>query len=151
MSTKGHSKSSGLPQLPCACATLRRAARAFSQAYDEAIRPSGLRGTQFSLLQVLERMGTATQGQLSRVLAMDSTTLSRTLKLLEDEGWIDIVYGKDRRERHISLTRRGREQLEDATPLWNDVQRRVQAALGKPAWLELMAVLDRATAAVEQA
>ena len=34
----------------CACANLRKAARAVTQVFDEALAPSGLRITQFTLL-----------------------------------------------------------------------------------------------------
>jgi hypothetical protein len=37
----------------CACGRLRRAARALTQLYDEAMTPAGLRVTQFSLLRTL--------------------------------------------------------------------------------------------------
>ena len=77
-----------LYDLPCMCASLRRAARAVTQRYDEALRPAGIRLTQFTLLQMLSLTGPLTQGALSEQLAMDSTTLSRTLKPVEKAGWI---------------------------------------------------------------
>ena len=39
----------------CAHARLRKAMRVVSRAYDAALRPAGLRATQFSLLAVLAR------------------------------------------------------------------------------------------------
>src|SRR5690242_10909133 len=90
--------------LPCACANTRRAARAITQVYDAALRPTGLRITQFTLLQVLERTGAPmTQSALGEVLALDSTTLSRTLRLLEQAKWIRRIAGGDARERRIEL------------------------------------------------
>jgi hypothetical protein len=41
--------------LPCLCANLRRAVRAVTQVYDWPLRPVGLRATQLTLLQALER------------------------------------------------------------------------------------------------
>ena len=64
--------------LPCGCANLRRAARAVSQVYDEALWPAGLTISQFTLLQVLLRAGEITQSVLGRILVLDSTTLTRT-------------------------------------------------------------------------
>lgn len=63
---------------PCMCATLRRASRALTQLYDEALRPLGLRATQFTVLQALSFTGEVSQGELGQLLAMDSTTLTRT-------------------------------------------------------------------------
>jgi DNA-binding MarR family transcriptional regulator len=126
---------------------MRRAARAVTQLYDDALRPMGLRATQFTILQVLERGGEVTQGQLAEYLAIDSTTLTRTLKLLLDEGWIASRPGDDRRERHLSLTRSGKRQVEIALPSWRDAQARLQRMLGTAGWNELISALDRATQA----
>lgn len=41
----------------CACYTTRRAARQLGQAYDRALRPSGLTNTQFSTLAVISSSG----------------------------------------------------------------------------------------------
>src|SRR2546427_318140 len=82
----------------------------------EALRPEGLRTTQFTLLQVLARAGSVTQGVLADIMAADSTTLSRTLKPLQAARWIRTFPGGDRRERHLELTPAGRRVLERATP-----------------------------------
>jgi len=67
-----------LPRLACACASLRRTARVVTQLYETELQGTGLRVTQFTLLQALEQMGgAATQGALGRLLALDATTLSR--------------------------------------------------------------------------
>ena len=124
-----------LPPLPCACANLRRAARAITQLYDVALRPTGLRITQFTLLQALALAGEPmTQGALGELLALDSTTLSRTLRPLQRAKWIRRVEGGDARERRIALAARGRRVLERATPEWERVQRRLRARLGQRDW-----------------
>src|SRR5262245_62862895 len=51
---------------PCVCNTLRMVTRAVTQLYDEMLRPSGLRVTQFSVLAALARMGEANLRQLDR-------------------------------------------------------------------------------------
>ena len=71
-----------IPMLPCMCATFRRSARAVTQHYDEALRPLGLRATQFTILQALSLTGEVSQGELGEILAMDSTTLTRTLEIM---------------------------------------------------------------------
>jgi len=86
---------------------------------------------QFTLLQTLALMGTVTQGGFGHVLALDSTTLSRTLRPLERKGWIRTRLGKDRRERRIELTTEGRAKLARATPAWARAQRRVLAQIGR--------------------
>lgn len=127
--------------LPCTCANLRRAARAVTSLYDEALRESGLRVTQFTLLQALEKTGAISQGELGATLAMDSTTLSRSLRPLIDEGWIRVVPGADRRVRTLELTAAGRQRLADANAGWSSAQRRLRRELGTERWTRLQADL----------
>lgn len=54
---------------------------------------------------------------------MDSTTLTRTLKIIHDSQWIESTPGEDRRERHWSLTMEGRARLQAAEPLWKNAQK----------------------------
>lgn len=115
-----------------------------SQLYDEALKPSGLRSTQFALMQVLVRAGRVNQGKFSDVLAIDSTTLSRTLATLENAGWIRSTPGEDRRERHFDLTSAGRRVYERALPAWEDVQRRYREMLGSDKWDELLDLMTSA-------
>ncbi len=134
--------------LGCACANLRRLTRAVTQLYDNALRSQGLRTTQFTLLQVLARRGTLTQGTLAAFLAADSTTLSRTLKPLEAARWIRSFPGGDRRERHLELTPAGRRTLERATPAWEAAQRRLRERLGERSWRALEELTTSGAAAV---
>ena len=85
------------------CAGFRRASRALTQLYDDALRPLGLRANQLTILQVLSRAEDVSQGELGKMLAMDSTTLTRTLDIMERHGWIAKREGKDRRERRLRL------------------------------------------------
>jgi DNA-binding MarR family transcriptional regulator len=132
-----------LQPLPCACASLRRAARAVTQLYDDELRRAGLNTAQFTLLKVLASGGDVTQGSLGRMLALDSTTLSRTLRPLEARRWISVEPGEDRRERRIELTAQGRRRLDSATPAWERAQHRLRSRLGPGAWTTLLAELAR--------
>ena len=132
-----------LPALPCACASLRRAARAVTQLYDDELRPAGLNTAQFTLLSALARGAPMSQGLLGRLLAIDSTTLSRTLRPLEAKRWISVEPGEDRRERRLELTGPGRAALDEATPAWERAQHRLRSRLGRRAWTTLLADLSR--------
>ena len=88
----------------CACFKVRKAARAITKLYEEVLRPSGLRATQFSLLMATRVMGPVTVLNLSQVTVMDRTTLTRNLQILKKRGLITIKPGEDRREREINLT-----------------------------------------------
>jgi DNA-binding MarR family transcriptional regulator len=138
----------GTPDLLCMCATLRRASRALTQLYDEALRPMGLRATQFTVLQALSRVGEITQGALGQILSMDSTTLTRTLQIMSREGWIAERRGKDRRERLLRLATSGRHQFNRALPAWEKVQAQLGSQLGEKRWQDLRRMINEVTAMV---
>ena len=118
-------------RLACYCASLRQAARVISQQYDAALRPSGLTLTQFTLLTALKGYPRARANDLVDALAMDQTTLSRTLKLMEDADLIEREEGADRRASHWTLTSAGRKRLRRAEPLWETAQESVKISLGE--------------------
>jgi DNA-binding MarR family transcriptional regulator len=123
-----------LPQLPCACASLRRAARAVSRMYDRELAAAELEMSQFTLLMTLDLTGEITQKDMARVLAMDSTTLTRTLRPLVNRGWIRANPGKDRREKLLSLSPAGRRKFSQAQPHWERAQARLRTQLGDETW-----------------
>lgn len=126
-----------LPALPCACANLRRAARAVTRAYDAAFSELSLKATQFTILQALERLGESSQAELGQLLGLDSTTLSRSLVPLAGADWIQLGRGSDRREQRWSLTRSGRGVLRTATKAWEAVQANLKRKLGAARWERL--------------
>jgi DNA-binding MarR family transcriptional regulator len=114
----------------CACFNIRKTARVITQLYDEALRPTGLRVTQFSIVMATRSLEPVTLSRLSGVMAMDRTTLTRNLRPLEREGLISIEPGKDRRERQVIVTTHGQQVLAKAIPLWERLQTRFAERFG---------------------
>jgi len=112
------------------------ATRAVTQLYDDVLRPSGLRVTQFSILAAIARMGEANLTQLADRLAIDQTTLTRSINLLEREGVTERVPHPDGRIKAMRLTAKGRRALEVARPLWAQAQNKVLRELGTKAWAD---------------
>ena len=123
--------------LPCLCANMRRAARAITQVYDEALRPSGLRTPQFTLLQTLNLAPGISQKRLAGLLEIDSTTLTRTLGFLRRKGWFRSEAGADRRELRLFLTAAGLEEYRRVVPYWQAAQRRLRKELGETGWKQV--------------
>lgn len=132
--------------LPCMCASFRRASRVLTQHYDTALRPLGLRATQFTLLQGLSQAGEVSQGTLGEILAIDSTTLTRTLAIMGRRGWIASRSGKDRRERWLCLSEAGRAEFKRARPHWEKVQQELRGRLGNNRWNKLLNLTNQVTA-----
>ncbi len=110
--------------------------RAVTQLYDDVLRPSGLRVTQFSVLATIARLGEANLRQLEQALAIDQTTLTRSLHLLERDGMAERVPHPDGRIKAMRLTARGRRALDVARPLWAQAQGKVLRKLGTKAWAD---------------
>ncbi|MEP6998726.1 MAG: MarR family winged helix-turn-helix transcriptional regulator, partial [Betaproteobacteria bacterium] len=125
----------------CACGRLRRAARALTQLYDDAMTPSGLRITQFSLLRTVARDGTAHISDLAAALLLDRTALSRNLDPLVARGFLAVTPGRDARTREVALTRRGALALKSAIPCWKRAQAEVAKRLGRARLDALVATL----------
>jgi DNA-binding MarR family transcriptional regulator len=119
--------------------------------YNQELRRTGLELTQFTLLMALNIVGETTQGGLGGLLALDSTSLTRMLRLLVKRGWIGMKPGRDRRQKLLRLTPSGREKLGQSRPHWERAQRRLQQNLGEPTWTQmggLLAQITRASGAV---
>jgi len=122
----------------CVCFNLRKASRLMSQVYDQALKPTGLKVTQFSLMVAVAGNNGITIGKLARPLVMDRTTLSRNAKLLEKKGLIEIGEGEDRREQILNLTEKGAGLLLEAIPVWEQVQKQVTEKMGEKRLDELL-------------
>ncbi len=128
----------------CVSYRLRRATRLAAKSFDAALKPVGLRNTQFTLLSALDIEGPKSIGALSDLLATDATTLNRNLEVLERRGLVeDGEVGDDERVRGVQITSLGKTTLRDAAPLWQEAQRTVLDALGDNQWKSMMTKLKR--------
>ena len=127
---------------PCACGRLRRATRALTQLYDDAMAPSGLRVTQFSLLRALERDGPERISDLAARTLLDRTALSRNLDPLIERQLVAVTTGHDdARTREIALTPKGATALKRAQPYWKRAQEDVARRIGQPKLDALITIL----------
>jgi|ERR1700730_43322 DNA-binding MarR family transcriptional regulator len=117
----------------CACQKVRIAARAVTRAYDEVLRPTGLRSTQFTVLVAASVAAGIPLNRLATVLGLERTTLTRSLAGMEKEGLIRVE-SVDGRTRNVVLTQAGKERLDRALPLWNQAQQNLRKRLGEGAW-----------------
>ncbi len=116
---------------PCVCFNFRKVTRSISQLYDEALKPTGLRDTQYALLYVTASRQPINFNDIAKITSSDKTTIARNLKVLEGKGLVYFEAGEDRREREVSLTKKGQEILLKAYPLWKSIQDRVKDVMGK--------------------
>jgi DNA-binding MarR family transcriptional regulator len=114
----------------CLCLHLQRAARALARRFDDAFRPLGLTSGQYSLLMALNRPAPAGIGEVAALLAMDRTTLTAALKVLQRRNLVAVsVDAQDRRSRRLALTPAGRALLARAVPVWRRTHAEVERQL----------------------
>ena len=102
----------------CPWFSLRKASRVATQLSNDLLQSSGLRITQLAVLVMVAVSDQPQVTDLAEELVMDQTTLSRNLKPLARQGFIDMAPGEDRRTRVVTLTPKGEEALAEALPLW---------------------------------
>lgn len=116
----------------CNATALRTASRRISQIYDDALAPSGLKGTQYAMLSRIDRHAGLTMNALASLLGMDRSTLGHNLRPLERDRLIALsTHPDDARARGITLSKKGRAVLSKARPLWARANERFEAQFGK--------------------
>src|SRR5215467_9957282 len=130
----------------CAAYNFRRAARAVSRFYDAVLEPSGIRSTQFAILTAVAKLRPVAISRIGEILVIDPTTLTRSLRLLEKQGLIEVAPRGSRRQRLVTLTNKAENVLAQAVPLWREAQARFLATLSAD-WPEFKARLEQATRA----
>lgn len=124
----------------CLCLSVQRAARALARRFDAALKPYGLTNGQFSILMSLNRPEPPRISDLAPFLALDRTTLTAALKVLERRGLaVTAADPADKRTRRLSLTDEGRALLKQALPAWRAAHDALDADLdADPATLKAM-------------
>jgi len=134
----------------CACFNLRKATRVITRLFDKIIKPSGLNGTQYTLLVALAATKNPAISLLARRLNMNRTTLTRNLRPLEKEGLVRIRRGKDQRTCIITLSDKGRASLLKAYPLWQKAQKSIVEKFGEAEWKDMVHGMKRLTDLAER-
>jgi DNA-binding MarR family transcriptional regulator len=139
--------SPSLEPADCNCLALRQAARQVSQIYDSHLAVVGLKGTQYSILSKLNRMGPLSINELAKAMVMDRTTLGRAIRPLERDKLLTIGAGDDGRTRSLKLTPAGQTRLKAAAAKWREAQKEFELAFGVPDAAKLRSVLQRVVTA----
>lgn len=130
----------------CTNLKLRQLMRRVAQLYDAEVGKTGLKGTQYSLLSYVAKLGPVRPVDLAREMKVDASTLTRNLRPLMDAGWVDQGPGPDSRSRLVSVTPAGREKRQEAQRRWRAAQEDLNARLGPSRVVALHALLDESLA-----
>ena len=130
----------------CTNIKLRQLMRRVAQHYDAEVGKTGLKGTQYSLLSYVYKLGPLRPGDLAREMKIDASTLTRNLKPMVNAGWLSLDPGADGRSRLVSITDAGRDKRQEAQRRWRTAQDGLNNTLGVARVVELHALLDECMA-----
>ena len=128
---------------PCACTSVRKAARVLARTFDSGLADSGLNITQLAVLRAVLRHPHEPLSRVAEDLAMDRTSLYRALAAMEKQHWVTLRDGSDGRARTAGLTRTGETVLTRADPGWASTQNALIERFGAAQWQTLVAELRR--------
>ncbi len=134
----------------CTNLKLRQLMRRVAQRYDAEVGKAGLKGTQYSLLSYVIKLGPIRPVDLAAGMNVDASTLSRNLKPLVAAGWITLSAGADGRSRLVEATAAGREKRVEAQRRWRVAQEGMNATLGPERVIALHALIDAAMQALDE-
>lgn len=125
----------------CLSVRVRRLGRVITRIYDAALAKHGVSAAQLNLLAAIAAGDGARPGDLTRLLDLEKSTLSRDLKRMERLGWVRSGAAPARRGQLVTLTPAGARLLIDVRPAWQEAQAAAQAELGEKSFAQLRAAL----------
>jgi DNA-binding MarR family transcriptional regulator len=115
----------------CYCSLMRAATRRLGATYDAALAPLGINIAQYALMSLIQQHQPVSLTELGRMTELDRSTVGRNVRVLERIGLAKPCRGEvDQREAVASLTKRGRQVLDEATPIWESCQSDLASRLG---------------------
>ncbi|WP_249872670.1 MarR family winged helix-turn-helix transcriptional regulator [Oceanobacillus saliphilus] len=127
----------------CSCANIRKAARTVTQAFEKQMQSTGLKVTQYYMLVNIARHKEITVSELGEIMLLEQSTATRNINILKNNGYVSITKAKDDlRTKYISITDLGLEKLEEATPIWLNIQTKIEDNLGKDKFNDLIKSLN---------
>src|ERR1700751_2797336 len=134
----------------CTCFNLRRVTRVITQSFDAELRKYGIRVRQTPILSALNARSGWSMAELSDWLGMERTTLVRNLRPLQRDGFVNAVGGGRGNPVELTITTKGRKQIEKLTPAWKSAQRAVVKTLGEKRWSAILSDLETAALALKK-
>lgn len=108
---------------PCLYLRLRLASKRLLALYEARLAASGVSMSQFGLLAGIAEEPELTMSRLAEKRELSPSTLTRTLRPMEEAGWVEIIADAENgRLRRLRLTREGRVRLKAAFTGWKQAQ-----------------------------
>jgi DNA-binding MarR family transcriptional regulator len=127
----------------CIGVRVRMLNRIVTRIYDELLRTHGIKFSQMNILTVVALRGPIQPAEVVRILSIEKSTLSRNVRLMETNGWIESLPGDGGNTHLLRLTRQGRKLYKKAAPAWDDAQEKLTDLLGDRTTSAIRGAVDR--------
>jgi DNA-binding MarR family transcriptional regulator len=114
----------------CIAVRVRLINRVITALYDEALRPFVLRISQANILSAICYVGEVRPADISRILRIEKSTLSRDVELMKQRGWLESHPPSGGRNQKIRLTPEGKKLLGKIQPAWEKAQAEAKLLIG---------------------
>jgi hypothetical protein len=126
----------------CTNLKLRQLMRRVAQRYDAEVGKTGLRGTQYSLLSYVVKLGPGAAGGPGRGDEGRCLHAHAQPAAPDRRGWLVLEPGPDARSRLVRATPAGRDKRQEAQRRWRVAQESLNERLGVRRVVALHALLD---------
>lgn len=131
---------------PCLYLRLRLASKRLLSLYEAHLAPSGVSMSQFGLLAAIMEEPQLAMSRLAEKRELSPSTLTRTLRPMEEAGWIEVFADEEnKRVRRVRLTREGRARFRAAYAGWKQAQAEAAAVVSPRDVARVLRATERLT------
>jgi len=123
--------------LHCAALHSRVFSRLVTRLFNNRLADSGLRITQFSVLNAIKARPPESIFQLAELLGMERTSLQRTVDKLIEKGLVETQPTGKKRSLGLTLTPLGETSYQQALHSWQDAQQHFESLVGTANWEQI--------------
>jgi DNA-binding MarR family transcriptional regulator len=127
----------------CIAVRVRLINRVITALYDEVLRPFRLRISQVNILSAISYLGEVRPAEVSRILRIEKSTLSRDVELMKQRGWLESEPPSGGRNQTIRLTPDGTKLLGNIEPSWEKAQAEAKHLVGSDGESALRQIASR--------
>ena len=113
----------------CYCANIKHAEHKITALYNRYLEQAGITRGQYALLVHINEFPCISDSLLAQKMGLERTTLVRSLKPLEERGYILDCACKGR-SRSLALSDEGKRVLARAVVCWQQAQEHIEEILG---------------------
>ena len=106
---------------------LRKITRIIDGHFKKMLTDFEITENQMTILFTLFQLGSVEQGKIGKVLALERSTVSRNIRLLEK---LSLVEKTEQYRPEVQLSRKGEELAKTLLPLWNSVMDELVGQIG---------------------